>query len=1176
MFLFQLLIQLASSKSKFAPSPLKRIIVDHVDTFEFLNEVQRPNPKHIKESEFHIQGITDNDYGWPGHRRNSNFTDRINKQTRQLRNFYDSKTDITQDKLYYHPAAAQQDFRTQEDLNNLPRWKARVVLNPYYGNTRVTPFYCPPGELLTFEFLSDEAARRGVTIRLNHQKKESDGIGDRVNAPMAGTSLNKKTVTWGFPYGGSIIFRYGGSYPIEFNVSGVIKTPLYQYGLTDENEFGDSLSDPKVGPITSVDYGTVIGITNTKNVPKNYQYDDSGCFWRSAYSWAQYFAPDLYNSQTDRIWAPNRWYFDHWVPAGAACAYTTANFNQFPYGWTSGMMSGTRLFSVGGWGIHHEMNHHHQNRWGYAGLGEMTNNVLCTLSYLKQTNTAAGRKEVNGRFSIDGGHCDTLSIYLRMDSPNGESEHDILMLYFGFELFQKYLRLCTDNVVYPENKYGAWGRHFLAALDVFQLDMLDYMLYFSPNRGGEGGKKDVVDEVYNKHPSKGKKFELVTCFYCAGYVRNGERIITSTPYLVNPMLKTVFNFTKAMKYIRKDGKPVCGEFEFHKFKGDSKRWKEIEPSVYEYTPQQDVPDDEFTVEYIEKNSKSVTTCLGILRQTATNINLPFTRYKNDNMPRFNTALEAYRWILEDNETTVENLRTTDAFHALGHNQKFVSLTEAQFVSSVTGNYIFGMYHDDRGVLYFSENPLTGDPDQDEPYIILICNQYNRNENDNNQSEPIALEAGKRYYANFLVYNQGGEGGGRVYFRKETDERLSNIPNNWFLAPGKTQEDIDWIKPPELRDVVNIDKYRSRKYIAHNPSKFKFTKMTNMGCAIKSNENAGQGQGAGNNFTDFLFDADYTTTCRVGWWPSSTNFPHHIEMDLNETLKFRYVIMNGCSHGDFKMIDAYTQIMIGEGNETEIVWEGNWTSQQMELFDLGKEVESNNLKVIVHNNSARWKDGHRGMTCLSNIAISQQYLHADRVTIFNATEWKEEKIGYEVNGRVKVGQKGSSYTFKTKKGVKQMALIGDIWPGMGEATIYKGKKEIGKINSQVVTPTLKIPLLLTSKAYMEPLYISDELKGENEFTVKVNSGEIRISGIVVSRLEDDPNLEFWTYGDGSISDSSGNSPKDANKGGLSKGGTIAVSILVPLLVIGAAVIVGVLIYVKKKKSDHPESTLNLKM
>lgn len=109
---------------------------------------------------------------------------------------YGNNVSVAQDDLFRHPTAAWQEGTNFSELDKIPAIKVKVTLNHRYGNTRMTNLYLPPGEVVTFELISEDAAGK-VSVQINQQKIQKGGaIGYRYPYQIGTTTLSKKINKW--------------------------------------------------------------------------------------------------------------------------------------------------------------------------------------------------------------------------------------------------------------------------------------------------------------------------------------------------------------------------------------------------------------------------------------------------------------------------------------------------------------------------------------------------------------------------------------------------------------------------------------------------------------------------------------------------------------------------------------------------------------------------------------------------------------------------------------------------------------------------------------------------------------------------------------------------------------------------------------------------------------------
>lgn len=1159
------LFLIAYERSRFTPVPDDAIIADHIDTFEVLQtNIKRPtNIKSIEEFSLTTEKATLEMYPWPNHPGDLP-VEFFDEERKSITGLYCNKVDLTQDQLFRHPVAPMQDGTTYEVLDKEPAVKVKITLNPLYGNTRMTNLYLPPGELITFELISDDAVGK-VSVRINPEKKE-EGRAFALRYPftIGYTTLTKKVSTWGYPFGGVVTLSYNGqrlNRPLELIVTGCLKAPLYQYGITDEAEFVKEVESSKV-PMTMFDNGLIVQITRTSSyIGHINRVDDASYYWRSSFMRSQKTAPDLYNSHYGRPWQPNRWYCDTFVPYGEACAYTTSNFNQYPFYWTPGICTYTSIVNDGSWGTHHEFNHHHQYYWGWNETGEVTNNVVSGVTYSLQTRVASVRT-VNdaGNFVCPRDHNGKFVGFCLLRNRAPETQFQLLIQYFGPKNFQKYTKMCTENKEFPDTVYSSYGKHVLCATKVFKTGLLDFFKLFNDRVDTLlDDKKDAFYAEYDRSPYRHVQFHPVFCFFCLGYVRNGAKFTTTSDYMVNPKSITRFDFIKSMAQIN-DDPSLFGDFEFSAFHGSDK-WTEVSKGIYDYKPNGNILEiEEFTVDYIDKTrNNAVTTCYGQLRLKLTEDKFLCERYLTTEY--FKNVTEAYLSIqgIEPNET----LQVTGIISPT-IKKRFITVTYGFFIPTETGEYNFSCRADELGAIYLSTKPLSGDPEKDKQYLIFQRNYYTYNPNNEPKSEPQSLREGTKYYLNFVIYNANGEGGGNLLISKKTDTTLSNFPTNWYRYETYDQNTLNKYEyRPEIINIPEIDKWQGEKDISVDPADWKLIEATVGKKRINTNNNEGS-ECPDCDINKILFDYDTTTEYRVNWWPqqSYTKFPHTFVINFTKMTKFSYVKITGTANPSWFKMNSSIEIRTAEkyedlsDNETTVFF-GRYVSTEDKYLRIGSNVEGMFLMIIVHDNTFNWKDGHPGRTSFSEIEVGTQLVYATHVTVPKGCTWTKQKGGYRTNGRAFIGKAGDQYSFTVPNGAYQFGFIGDRYPGMGTATVYKNNVAVGKIEDKLSLKD-QINLKYASKSYMQILYMSDNFTGTPTFKIVVDKGEIAMSALLVGR-PDDPPEEDSDYPDEEPVPDAG---KETKKSGLGKTGTIGIAVAVVVVVIALAV-AGLILYLRHK-------------
>src|SRR4051812_27361867 len=177
---------------------------------------------------------------------------------------------------------------------------------------------------------------------------------------------------------------------------------------------------------------------------------------------------------------------------------------------------------------------------------------------------------------------------------------------------------------------------------------------------------------------------------------------------------------------------------------------------------------------------------GVLREVYLNIggNAISDLTSSPNFPN-NPSFESIQPIFES---------PTDVAESYGQRMR------AQVIAPVTGNYIFWIASDDNGALYLSTTDQPGQKVQ----IATVNNWTSSREwtkEPNQQSAPITLQAGQRYYIEALQ-KEGGGGDNLAVGWQLPDTTLERpIPNNRLLIVG--------LGPPVItQQPVNVTVFES--------------------------------------------------------------------------------------------------------------------------------------------------------------------------------------------------------------------------------------------------------------------------------------------------------------------------------------------------------------------------------
>lgn len=442
-------------------------------------------------------------------------------------------------------------------------------------------------------------------------------------------------------------------------------------------------------------------------------------------------------------------------------------------------------------------------------------------------------------------------------------------------------------------------------------DCYEYCKWFCDNTDRRspqelmGDKFDTFWQAYLKHPAHGKMFHFMACFYACGFIRNNQRFETCQPYRIYPNVNTTFDFNKGLRQ-RSGDKNLWGDFVFDRIESKRKDcWAETSKGIFQYKPVDDfnIIDEAYAI-YIDKTTNE--EFINIVRLEINLLDISHTvsyyNFTDDVCTRSNSVEDCYKNL---NKHNLERQFVTQYKGIPWLNQKnLTAVTDIIFTPTETGDYIFGATISERGFVYLSNEPLTGDFEKDSNHLILTKNWWhdlNSGDINGGKSEPVHLIAGQKMYMRLVANNADDPSvcvPGQYLYRSETGEtpfiiKAENIekgftdndvlPDDWFrIAPQKDFK-------PILIDFKNNDVYRGETIIKNNPSKWK----ANVSMEIKdvytlTNTDYDWSQGKKcetctlEDIGKTLLSWDETTEVRSGWWPSDQRqpFPHKYDINFN--------------------------------------------------------------------------------------------------------------------------------------------------------------------------------------------------------------------------------------------------------------------------------------------------------
>ncbi|KAK8883082.1 hypothetical protein M9Y10_045730 [Tritrichomonas musculus] len=1127
--------------SLYAPKTDDFILALEADSFYFIENIPTPpKAKPISEAKFTTQVIDEESYGWPGHVRTIDATIE-DEEGKNMYDFYKNRVNLTQEEMYYHPKAPEQTWSTWDAVNKLQRTKVKVTLDPYHRSFRTTNLYMPPGELITFEVFPDAINLVKVILEPHRQHVS---INDRLKYLQCETRLTQPKTTWGYPTGGAVsfeLFDTSKNVPIEINVSGCALAPHFIYGVTDEKEWEESIRT-REAPSAMITNGAINAFMPANTIRDVDRMDDVQAWWRSAALRSQEIAPDPMGvNDKYHFRHPLNWRYDNFVGCGIACAYSGANFVDFTPDWANSANKIDILKNGNPWGTIHEMNHHHQDGWAFKdmdpALTEGTNNVLNTWTYTYQ-NSASGSRTVDSNLNpiclVD--HLETIHPYCLVDWGFIECEWDIIFHCLGRDVFKKYMDLNMKNEPYSWQLYNGYGKHVLTLMEATGYDVYEYCNWFCEHTDRKtmyellnyNNKYQNFMEAYKSHPAYGKYFHFMGCFYACGFIRNNQRFETARPYKINPYLNTTFDFNKALKQ-RSGNKTLWGDFVFDRI--ESKRqdaWTEISKGVFTYKPfDSDISFiDEALAIYIDLTTGE--EYINIVRLELRPINKVHTVYyynfTEDVCNRDKSVEECYKNI--NKHTLYKEILTDYKGIPSIPERNLTAVTDISFTPTVTDDFYLRADIHERGFVYVSENPITGDYDEIEQYKVLTKNWYhdiNAGNVNGGLSAPIHFEKGKKYYIRLVANNADKPSicidqplckleTKATVFLKETRhnnymDNSNMIKDEWF----EFQKPLDY--RPDLIDFKYNDAYEGEKLIKNLPTHW----TANVSLKIKkvytlTNTDFDYSQGLccndcdDTNVSETLTNWDPSTEVRSGWWPVDTEgqpFPHIWDVNFNGEETFDSVYLKGAyNQYHFPMLsnisiylNSLESSSIGIENDDNLIFNGIYDSKINKPIELNQQYKGKYLRIVVHDNRINWKDGHPGRSTFAYISVGR-YLCVSNYKVPRGCNWEVRKDGYYLNGRAFVGKAGDKYSYVPDEGINQVAIVGDRFVGMGVAKVFLDNVLVKTIDENDIDQVDWSNLKYTSRSFRRILYASPFFNNQPEIRIEVESGEFRLTGFLV--------------------------------------------------------------------------------
>lgn len=1131
-------------KSIFGSPGKDEVENEYIDGIEILETgLSHPSTVSIYNKGFSSKPIEPADYPYPGHDLTGSCTwALLQEESSNIMKKY-SFSNITQDQLYRHPAAAQTWYTTDEALNNADRTKIRFTLQPTYQR-HFLPAFIPPGEIATIDI--PESLVGSLSICLNHQTYDFSG-GDtpkfkqRINQlKVQEIKLEKKSNTIGLPYGATVVFYYSGNDPVEVNVSNVILQPYFYYGMTSDEEWETDYSK-RPGPYAYFDTGNLVFEVPSKFVRESTRVNDALFYWRSAIQISQTTARDVYGYQNERygrILNPLQMKYDSFVPAGAAVAFVGGNFCHFPPDWINEVVN-YESATNNPWGTIHEINHHHQSNWAKSQeCGEMSNNAV-SLAVFAKTNDCSSARAITGnlngwpRYSI-------AAQMLNDDDTYGLSRYSTLLHMFGVEKYKKFIQSDQEGLWFSRDNYSNSGSEMLRASHVFNRDLrYHWNFHHNDDKDLNSGPCNAIDSL---NEMKLKPFHPVTNYYAVGHVVDGVGFITARPFRINPH-EQIIDFVSTM--VQRSNKDWFGNFEFHSCafeKGRESAWKEQSKGVYNFTPKDNLLEiEEVNVSYYDKTTKEIHVVICQFIQT----NNCAKFYRVGYIPKSeNNILKAYKYVatnFKESNVLTSEYRNNGIFSPDYTNnsvENWISIYEGMLTPPETGNYVFHITADPQGCFYLSEEPLKGDPDLDMDKMINYQDHTEMSFDNGNKSGVINLDASKIYYFRQIIF-ANSKGRGWVGYKKNDQGKVDTVPGSWIKFKNVDSESI-WNNQfkPNFERIYLTDQWSGQNFKKNNnQEKWEFYKAPAGSVIINSNN--GQGSGSKElSIKDALIDSDSTTEYRVNWWPSNVAvaFPHVFEIDMGQTETFKTIKIGKAGNTGWFGSNSYLQIFLAPKNFTagstpynqndysidhkeSLIWEGFVDHTKSELFELDKEYSGRYIRLNYLNNSLAWKDGNPGRTCLSSFEVGISFHNQKVYPLTNqryttlTNKWDETRAGCYYNGKGFTGYAANAapsgdntansiMEIKVPKYKPEIGIIGDYYPSMGKATVKIDGVEEGIIGECSLDPQVDArKLTKASRSYKSLLFYKTglDVNKQHTVTVEVTEGSVTFAAILCHQM-----------------------------------------------------------------------------
>ena len=343
-----------------------------------------------------------------------------------------------------------------------------------------TGLYIPPGEIFTVRFkdLSDkEVQDLKLEIVLAENEVETTigrtGWDKRLPRFKKTIMIDKAVFKFGTPFGGIIHISNNARDPgvhglknVALSIDGAIEALHYVHGYTTEKEWFRLVKEAKA-PVFDIssDHLKFIGpkhkLTNFNVFPKEPKPNplNPKFYPFKAIDLMDKMALDaLYSiADEDKRFPSIHINMSLFVPAGLAVSFVRQFFVVAPWDWSERILDFDYIVENGLWGHFHEINHQHQQKgkWAYKGYGEVSNNVLNLISYIKYLNVGSNRNahrsdhvsKVNGWNAINVVNNLANEQMASKDAERNGRDQDYSLIFalFGTDKMQDFIRSFSRN-----------------------------------------------------------------------------------------------------------------------------------------------------------------------------------------------------------------------------------------------------------------------------------------------------------------------------------------------------------------------------------------------------------------------------------------------------------------------------------------------------------------------------------------------------------------------------------------------------------------------------------------------------------------------------------------------------------------------------------------------------------